>query len=48
MARYEVLRECDTLELVAVIDANDYEDAKAKALKMGYGKSYRIEEEWEE
>lgn len=48
MPRYEVLRECDTLELVAIIEAASIEDAKTMALKMGYGKSYRVEEEWEE
>ena len=41
---YEVLREVDTLELVAIIHANSYEEAKEKALKRGYGKGYRIEE----
>ena len=41
---YEILREVDTLELVAIVHADSYEEAKEKALKMGYGKNYRIEE----
>lgn len=44
MKIYEILRECDTLELVAIVKANSLEEAKEKALKMGYGKSYRVEE----
>ena len=41
---FDVYREVDTLELVAIIKADSLEDAKEKALKMGYGKNYRIEE----
>ena len=41
---YEVYRETDTLEIVAIIKANTLEEAKEKARKMGYGKSYRVEE----
>lgn len=37
--------ETDTLELVEIIEANDYEEAKAKARELGYGKNYRIESE---
>ena len=47
MQMYEVLRETDTLELVAVIKANNLDEAKEKAKKQGYGKGYRIEEMWE-
>ena len=45
---YEVLREIDTLELVCCIKANSLEEAKEKALQMGYGKGYRVEESYEE
>ena len=45
---YDVYVETDTLELVAVIRANSLEEAKDKALKMGYGKGYRVEESWED
>lgn len=45
---YDVYVETDTLELVAVIKADSLEKAKEKALKMGYGKGYRIEESWED
>ena len=45
---YDVYVETDTLELVAVIKANSLEEAKDKALKMGYGKGYRVEESWED
>lgn len=48
MNMYDVYREADTLELVAVIKANNLEEAKEKARKMGYGKSYRVEEGEEE
>ena len=41
---FDVYREIDTLKLVAIIKADSLEDAKQKAEKMGYGKSYRIEE----
>jgi hypothetical protein len=44
---YEVYREVDTLELVAVIRAESIEKAKEKAEAMGYGKAYRVEEAWE-
>lgn len=44
MQMYDVLRECGTLELVAIVKANSLEEAKEKALKLGYGKEYRIEE----
>ena len=48
MKQFDVLRECGVLELVAIIEANDIEEAKAKAEKLGYGKEYRIEESEEE
>ena len=48
MKMYDVYRECGTLELVAVLTARNLEEAKRKALKMGYGKECRIEESWEE
>lgn len=41
---FDVYREQDTLELVAIIKADNLEEARHKAEKMGYGKSYRIEE----
>ena len=41
---FDVYREVDTLELVAIIEAENLDEAREKALKMGYGKSYRIEE----
>lgn len=47
MNLYEVYRETDTLEIVAIIKANTLEEAKEKARKMGYGKSYRVEESWD-
>jgi hypothetical protein len=48
MQTYDVYRECDTLELVAVIYADSLEEAKEKAQRLGYGKSYRVEETWED
>lgn len=48
MIEYEVLQENNTLELVAIIKANSYEEARDKALRLGYGKGYRIEEAWED
>ena len=45
---YEIFRETDILELVAVVRANSLEEAKEKAKTMGYGKAYRVEEAWEE
>ena len=44
MKEYEVYRECGYLDLVAVIKANTYEEAKREAKKLGYGKGFRIEE----
>ena len=41
---FDIYREQDTLELVAIIKADNLEEARVKAEKMGYGKSYRIEE----
>lgn len=45
--KFYVYRETDTLELVEIIEANNYEEAREKARKKGYGKNYRIED-WEE
>lgn len=45
--RYCVYSENDVLELVAIIDADSYEEAVETARKLGYGKSYRVEEDWE-
>lgn len=45
---FDVYREVDTLELVAIVIADSLEEAKEKALKMGYGKNYRIEESEED
>ena len=44
MKEYEVYRECGYLDLVAVIKARCYEEAKEKAKDMGYGKGFRVEE----
>lgn len=44
---FDVYREVGTLELVAVIQADSYEQAREKAYKMGYDKNYRVEESWE-
>ena len=46
MKTYEIYSENDVLELVAIVKANSLEEAKEKARKLGYGKSYRVEEEW--
>ena len=48
MKSYDIYRECDTLELVAIVTANNLEEAKEKARALGYGKSYRVEETWED
>ena len=44
MNEYEVYRESGYLDLVAVIKANTYEEARQEARMMGYGKGFRIEE----
>lgn len=44
MREYEVYRETGYLDLVAVIKADTYEEARQKAREMGYGKEFRIEE----
>ena len=44
MKEYEVYRESGYLDLVAVIKARTYEEAKEEAMKLGYGKGFRIEE----
>lgn len=41
---FGIYEEIDTLELVAVIKAEDLGKAKEKAGRMGYGSSYRVEE----
>lgn len=46
--RFGVYSENDVLQLVALIDADNYDEAVEKARKLGYGKSYRVEEDWEE
>ena len=45
--KYGIYIETDTLELVELIEASDYEEARAKARKLGYGKNYRVEDEEE-
>ena len=42
--KFDIYRETDTLELVAIIEADNYEEARLEARRMGYGKNYRIEE----
>ena len=44
MKEYEVYRETGYLDLVAVIKARTYKEAREEAKKMGYGKGFRIEE----
>ena len=44
MKWFEVYRECGYLDLVAIIRAMTYDDARKKALSLGYGKEFRIEE----
>ena len=44
MKEYEVYRKNGYLDLVAVIKAKTYEEAREKAHKLGYGKGFRIEE----
>ena len=41
---FDVYREQDTLELVAIITADNLDEARKKAERLGYGKTYRIEE----
>jgi hypothetical protein len=43
--KFGIYTEIDTLELVEIIEANDYEEARTIARKLGYGKNYRIESE---
>ena len=43
--KFGIYIEIDTLELVEIIEANNYEEARAIARKLGYGKNYRIESE---
>ena len=44
MKEFEVYRECGYLDLVAVIKANTYEEAKEQARRLGCGKEFRIVE----
>lgn len=44
MNEYEVYRECGYLDLVAVIKADTYDQAKWEAKRLGYGNGFRIEE----
>ena len=44
MKEYEVYRESGYLDLVAVIKANTYEEARAEARMLGYGKGFRVVE----
>lgn len=44
MKEYGIYIEIDYLELVEVITANSYEEARDKARRLGYGKNYRVEE----
>lgn len=48
MKRYCIYQEVGVLELVAMIQAESLEEAREKAKKLGYGKEYRIEEDWED
>ena len=43
--KFGIYIETDTLELVEIIEANDYEEARTIAKKLGYGKNHRIESE---
>jgi hypothetical protein len=44
MREYGIYIEIDVLELIAIVKANSYEEAREKARKLGYGKNYRVEE----
>ena len=44
MKEYGIYTELGQLELVSIVDANSYEEARDKARKLGYGKEYRVEE----
>ena len=44
MTLYGVYTELGQLELVAIIEADSYEEAREKAKALGYGKEYRVEE----
>lgn len=43
MNKYGIYTELGQLELVSIVDANSYEEARDKAKKLGYGKEYRVE-----
>ena len=44
MKNYGIYTELGHLELVSIVEANSYEEAKDEAKKLGYGKEYRVEE----
>ena len=44
MTKYGIYTELGQLELVAIITANSYEEAREEAKRLGYGKEYRVEE----
>ena len=49
MAYYDVSRMAETLELVRIIQAETLEEAKEKAVKLGYDlEYYRVEESEED
>ena len=43
MKKYGIYTELGHLELVAIISANGYEEARENAKRLGYGKEYRVE-----
>lgn len=45
MKLFGIYREVGTLDLVALVKADNYDEAVRKARSIGYGKEYRIEEE---
>lgn len=45
---FGIYREQGYLDLVALVKAEDYDEAVEKARAMGYGKEYRVEEEDDE
>lgn len=42
---YGIYREVGYLDIVALVEADNYDEAVSKARTMGYGKEFRIEEE---
>lgn len=43
MTKYGIYTELGCLELVCIIEAENYEEARKKAKCLGYGKEYRVE-----